>query len=492
MAISDDTSITPQEKDYNGKTPDADLSRLESCGIGDFELVEQAGTRRDIKSRHAQMIAIGGSIGTGLFVGSGQALAIGGPGFLLLSYCLTSILVYGIVTAVIEVGSYLPISGCSMAYYCTRYVSPSLGFALGRLYFYSFGIIVAYEITAASIVINYWPNSVHIAVWITIMLIVIVALNLSPVGVYAETEFWFAGIKIIMITGLLILAFILMLGGGPDRDRLGFRYWSDPGATNTYLVSGAGGRFTAFLYVWVFSGFSFYFGPELIIFTAGEMRNPRKNLPIAARRFFARLVFFYVLGALAIGVICKSNSEGLTSGSGDANASPWVIAIRNAGISVLPSIVNAGILTSAWSAGNAYLYMSSRSLYSLAVAGNAPKIFTRCNRYGLPIYAVLASSCFTFLAYLNVGSQAGRVFNWFINLTNTAGYTSWILCALISIRFRKACAVQGVVMPYRSRTQPYGAWICLFLFTFLLLMNGFTVFYPGNFTASGFWAFRFS
>ncbi|KAF2021563.1 AAT family amino acid transporter [Aaosphaeria arxii CBS 175.79] len=463
-----------------------DLSQLESHAIGEIQLLEDAGTKRNIKSRHAQMIAIGGTIGTGLFVGAGQALAIGGPAFTFMAYCLTSLLVYGIISAIIEVATFLPLAGCSMAYYANRFVSPSIGFALGWLYFYSFGILVAYEITAAGIVISFWPNSVHIAVWITIMMVVIIALNFAPVGIYAETEFWFAGLKVIMIIGLLFLAFILALGGGPTHDRLGFRYWNDPGATKEYLVDGPGGRFTAFLYVWVFSGFSFYFGPELIVFTAGEMRNPRKNLPTAGRRFFARLVFFYILGALAIGVICNSNADGLTSGTGNANASPWVIAIRNARIEALPSIVNAGVLISAWSAGNAYLYMSSRALYSLAIAGNAPRVFTRCNRYGLPVYSVLAASCFAPLAYLNVASTAGTVFNWFISLTNTAGYTSWIICTIVFLRFRRACTAQGISVPYQSKAQPYGAWVCLVLFTFLLLMNGFTQFFPGQFTASGF------
>lgn len=198
-----------------------DLSKLESNSLGELHLVEQAGTKRNIKARHAQMIAIGGTIGTGLFVGAGQALAIGGPAFVFVAYSLTSILVYGIVSAVIEVATHLPLSGCSMAFYATRYVSPSVGFALGWLYFYSFGILVAYEITAAGIVINFWPNNVHIAVWITIMMCVIVALNLCPVGVYGETEFWFAGMKVVLITGLLLLAFILALGGGPTHDRLG-------------------------------------------------------------------------------------------------------------------------------------------------------------------------------------------------------------------------------------------------------------------------------
>jgi amino acid transporter len=464
---------------------DSDFAQAEIEPTSDTFL-EQAGTRRSIKSRHAQMIAIGSAIGTGFFLGTGQALAIGGPAFLLIAYALMAILVYGAFTAMMELASFLPISGASIAYYCGRYVSPSLGFALGWLYFYSFAIIVAYELTAASILINYWPNGVPLAVWITILMVVIIGLNLFPVHIFAETEFWFAGIKVVMIVGLLILSLIIMLGGGPKHDRLGFRYWEDPGAFNTYLVHGNGGRFTAFLYVWVFSGFSFYFGPELLVFTAGEMRNPRKNLSSASRRYCVRLAVFYILGVLAIGVTCKSTSKGLTSGAGNANASPWVIAIRNAGISILPSIVNAGILSSAWSAGNSYLFMSSRALYSLAVAGNAPKIFARCNQYGLPIYAVLASSCFVPLAYLDCSSQAGVAFNWFVSLTNTSGYISWIVCCIVYLRFRKARLAQRVSVPYSSVVQPYAGWICMVDFLVLLLCNGFTCFYPGEFTASGF------
>ncbi|KAF7555466.1 hypothetical protein G7Z17_g2120 [Cylindrodendrum hubeiense] len=475
-------SLQTEKKDIMPST----LSKSETQEVGQQIETHDHGTKRSIKSRQAQMIAIGGSIGTGLFVGSGQALAIAGPGFLLAAYCIMSLLVYGIFTAVIEVASFLPVAGSAMSLHCKRFLSPSLGFALGWLYFYSFGVIVAYEITAASILINYWPNNVHIGVWITIMLIVIVALNLCPVGVYAESEFYFAGLKVIMIFGMLILSVVLMAGGGPNHEALGFKYWHDPGATKEYLLEGPAGTFTAFLYSVVFSGFSFYFSPELIVFTAGEMQNPRKNLPRASRQFFIRLVFFYVMSTIAIGCTCNSNSDGLTSGTGDANASPFVIAIRNVGIDYLPSIINAGILTSAWSSGNAYLYMSSRSIYSLARVGSAPKIFTRCNRHGVPIYAVLASSCFTFMAYLNCASEAGVVFNWFINLTNTAGYLSWILCAIIFLRFRKACETQGVSVPYRSHVQPWATWICLFSFTFLLLANGFTVFYPGQFTASKF------
>ncbi len=166
-------------------------------------------TQRGLKSRHAQMIALGGTIGTGLFVGSGQTLALGGPAFILVCYIVMTILVYFVVTAITEVATYLPVHGGTMSYYGYRYVSRSMGFAMGYLYWYALGILVPYEITAAGLVIDYWPNDINIAVWITVMLVIIVGLNFMPVRFYGETEFWFAGTKVILLVGLLILSFIL-------------------------------------------------------------------------------------------------------------------------------------------------------------------------------------------------------------------------------------------------------------------------------------------
>ncbi|KAL1882874.1 hypothetical protein Daus18300_000512 [Diaporthe australafricana] len=454
-----------QEKDVEKM---ADMSKIQSNGNG--QVFESGGTKRSIKNRHAQMIAIGGTIGTSLFVATGQALAVGGPGILLIAYVVMAFMVYGVVTAVIEVGAHLPVPGATMSMHCGRYMSKSLGIALGYLYVYSFGIIAAYELTAATIIIDFWPHNVHVAVWITILMAVIIALKSSPSGC------------------LLIMSLVLMLGGGPNHERLGFRYWYDPGAMNESLVSGASGRFVAFLRVWILSGFSFYFGPELIIVTSGEMQNPRKNLPIASRQFFYRLIFFYVLSAVAIGAICASNSPGLVSGAGNADASPWVIAIRNAGIEVLPSVVNAGILTSAWSSGSAYLYMSSRSLYSLAVSGHAPRFLAKCSQRGVPYNSVLTAALFLPLSYMVCNSEAGVVFNWFINLTNTAGYTSWILCCATFIRFRKACVAHGITSPYQSPIQPWAAWICMILFAILCLLNGFTVLFPGEWSTGSFFS----
>src|SRR5262249_7986904 len=160
------------------------------------------------------------------------------------------------------------------------------------------------------------------------------------------------------------------------------------------------------------------------------------------------LFCFYILGALAIGIICPSDNSALTKGGAGAGSSPFVVGIKNAGIPVLDSIVNAVILTSAWSAGNSYLYMSSRSLYSLAVAGNAPRIFKPCNRYGLPYVALIASALFSSLSYLSVANGSSTVFNWLVSLTNTSGFISWTCCCLVYFRFRKAADAQSVEPPY--------------------------------------------
>lgn len=322
----------------------------------------------------------------------------------------------------------------------------------------------------------------------SVMIVVIVALNFCPVKFYAESEFWFASIKCFTIIGLLILSVILFFGGGPNHEALYFKFWADPGATKEYLVSGAAGRFCALLYGMIYSSFSFNFGPELMVVASGEMESPRRNLPRAATRFIWRLLIFYALGALAIGVICPSDDSRLTNGGSGAAASPWVVAITNAGIHGLDSVINAVIITSAWSSGNSVLYMSSRSLYSMAVAGNAPPIFQRCNSSGVPYYAVLASASFSPLAYLTVGSTSSMVFNWLVSLLNTTGFISWVLCCIIFFRFRKACADQGIKktdLPYTSILQPYGAYVAFVAFGLFGLLNGFDVFFPGNFSVSG-------
>ncbi|KAJ9417361.1 amino acid permease/ SLC12A domain-containing protein [Fusarium oxysporum] len=376
---------------------------------------------RGFKPRHSQMIAIGGAIGTSLFLA--QVLRIGGPLFLLISYGVLSILVYCIVTGIAEIATYLPVPGGTMAYYGHKYVSRSMGFAMGYLYWYSLGILIPYEFVASTLLINYWGTAVNGAVWITIIYVVIVIVNLFPVRVFGECEFWSAGMKVLLILGLIFLSIVLFFGGGPDQDAIYFRYWKDPGPVNTYIVEGDAGRLVALLQSFVLASFAFVLAPEQLI---------------------------------------------------------------NASIPVLDSIVNALILLSAITAANAFLYSASRNLYSLAKAGNAPAIFKRCNRYGLPYYAVLITASLGCLAYLSLSNSSLTVFNWLINLTNTSGYISWICCGIIYVRYRNAITHHKLESPYRSRLQPWGIYFGVIVSIILLLINGFTVFFPSQWSVGDF------
>ncbi|KAF6836758.1 proline permease [Colletotrichum plurivorum] len=463
---------------------DSELRRVDSvqCGIQDPETNQ--GTHRGFKPRHSQMIAIGGAIGTSLFLGSAQVLRVGGPAFLLLSYATLSVIVYGIVTGIAEVATYLPVQGGTMSYYGNKYVSRSLGISKGYLYWYSLSILLPYELVASNLLIDFWNPPVNHAVWITAILVVIIILNFLPVRVFGEAEFWSAGMKVILIIGLVFLSAVLFFGGGPNRDRLGFRYWMHPGPVNTYIEEGHAGRFIALLQSFVLASFAFVLVPEQLIVTAGEMQSPRHNLPRAARRFAWRLIVLFMPTVVAVGIVCPSNDPRL-SGSG-TTSSPFVIAIQNAGIPVLDSIVNALILLSACTAGNAFLYSASRNLYSLAVAGNAPEIFSRCNRYGLPYFSVMASAAFSPLAYLSLSNTSLTVFNWLINITNSAGFISWACCGLIYFRYRKAIEFHQLQSPYRSRVQPWGMWLGTFGAVFLILINGFSVFLSGRWSLGEF------
>lgn len=331
-------------------------------------------------------------------------------------------------------------------------------------------------------------SPVNIGVWITLFILVILGLNLFPVKYYGESEFWFSCLKTITILGLLVLSFALFWGAGPNQHGiLGFHYWKDPGATATWLVSGSGGRFCAFLGALVYSAFPFTFAPELLTYSTGEIQNPRQSLPKAGNRFIFRNIVFYVGSVFAMGVICPYTNPDLISGGTGAKSSPWVVGVQQAGIHGLGSVVNAAILLTAWSAGDTYLYMSSRALYSLAVAGQAPRTFAKCSANGVPYFAVLGCSLFMLLSYLNVGSNSSVVFRWLVNITTTSGFLSWICCCVVYLRFRKAWRSQGAPrLPYHSWLQPWGAWAAMIFFTVLCLVNAFNVFFPGQFSASSF------
>jgi len=391
--------------------------------------------------------------------------------------------VWIVMNNIAEMTTYLPMKGITLPYFTGRYVDPSLAFAAGWNYWYAYSILVAAEASAGNLLFAYWETPVHPAVWITIILVVILLLNIIAVGIFGEAEFWFASIKLITIMGLIILGVILMLGGGPNHQRLGFWYWEEPGAFKEYLATGSSGRFLAYWTAFVRAGFSFITSPELIGLAAGETVAPRRNLPKAARRFLTRLALFYGVSSLIIGCIVPSDDPRLLSKDSNANASPWVIGIQRAGIGGLNHAINAAILTSAWSAGNAFLYSGSRVLYSMAANGQAPAIFAKTNRRGVPWPAVLVTWLFGCLAYLNVSQGGAQVFLWLMNLSTISGYIAWIIVMITYLRFRKALVVQGLLdtLPFRTPGQPYATWVVLVIVSLLTITNGFQTFAPWNY-----------
>lgn len=433
---------------------------------------------RQLKNRHIAMISIGGVIGTGLFLGTANSLANGGPLGLLLGYVIMGTIVFSVMISLGEMIAFLPIAGGHIKL-AERFVDPAFSFAMGWNYWYNWAIVAPAELSAAAILIDYWHPNVNNALWVAICIFVVLTINMLGAGAYGEAEFVFASIKVITITGLIILGIILDLGGGPNGDRIGFRYWKNPGPFVQYSgISGAKGRFLGWWSVMTQAAFSFI-GTEIVAIAAGEAKNPRRNLPRAIRRVYIRILLFYIGGTFIIGLLVPSNNPSLQLESGTAAASPFVIAMENAGIKVLPSIINACLLTSAWSAASSDLYTSSRALYGLAVSNNAPAFFLKTSKSGLPYLSVIFCSLFTLLAFMAVKSGAGKVFTWLANMTSIAGLMTWFGITITYLRFYKGLKRQGIdrtTLPFYTRFQPYAAWYGCCSTFIICFFSGWSVF----------------
>ncbi|ETN46439.1 uncharacterized protein HMPREF1541_00623 [Cyphellophora europaea CBS 101466] len=445
---------------------------------------------RDLKSRHIQFLALSGAIGTGLFVGSGQVISLAGPLSAFLAYAITGANVFCVVHSLGEMGTYLPVPG-AVPTFATRYVDPALGFVLSWNYWYQLAIGVPIEVTVSALIVGYWPNSVHVGIWITIFWIPMVIINLFPVRFYGEAEFVFGAIKITTIIGLIILMLIITCGGAPNGDAIGFRYWRNPGAMNEYLVDGALGRFLAFWKVFIQATFS-YGGSEMVVVAAGEAENPRRNIPKAIRRVFWRILIFYVLAIFLVG-LCVSSEDprllnAIDSGAAGVAASPFVIAIQNGGISALPSIINAVVLTSAWSAGNAFFYASTRVMYAAALDGKAFSIL-KYERFGVPYLCVLATSLMGLLSYLNLSASASEVFFWISNVSSVSTLLVWTSICVTYLRFHAGLKHNNIprsTLPWAAPFQPYLAWFSICFCMTVALFNGYDCFFPGRFSAKTF------
>lgn len=277
-----------------------------------------------------------------------------------------------------------------------------------------------------------------------------------------------------------------MVGGNPKHDAYGFRTWKHGNAMHEYYTTGTTGRFLGWWSVMLYAAFSVA-GPDLIALAAGEMQNPRRNIPRVARQVFFRIVGFYVVGVLAVGIICSSRDPrllgALDEGSVGSAASPWVIGITNLGIHGLSGFVNFLVMVSGWSCGNAYLYSSSRTLYSLALDGQAPRFFLKCTKSGVPIYCVLTVTLISCITFLVSNNASATVFGWFVDLATCAFlivYTSMICTWVGWNRALKAQNVSRDSLIWKAPFMPWSAYIAIVTGLTVVLFLGFDCFSPFN------------
>ncbi|TDZ25409.1 Amino-acid permease inda1 [Colletotrichum orbiculare MAFF 240422] len=419
---------------------------------------------RTMKSRHLHMIAIGGSIGAGFFVGSGGALSDGGPASVLIDFSIIGIMMFNVVYALGELAVMYPVSG-GFYIYSSRFIDPSWGFAMGWNYVFQWAIVLPLELTVCAMTINYWEGarSVSPAVWISIFWIAIIVINTFGTLGYAEEEFWSSLLKLSAIVIFMIIAFILVLGGGPSHGRYneywGARHWYDPGAFNN--------GFKGFCAVFVTAAFSFA-GTELVGLAAAESKNPLKSLPGAIKQVFWRITLFYILGLFFVGLLVPYNDPTLMNSDNAYadGASPFVIAANHAGLYGYDHFMNSIILISVLSLGVSCVYGGSRTLTALAQQGYAPKLFSYIDKSGRPLPSVVLHLVCGALAYITLDTGGNKVFSWLLSMSALAALFTWGSICLAHIRFRKAWAYHGHTVdeiPFKAALGVTGSWIGLSL-----------------------------
>lgn len=416
------------------------------------------------------MIAIGGAIGTGLFFASGSAISRAGPGGAMVAYALMGFAVYCMMQSLGEMATQLPIAGAFEAY-AERFVDPSLGFAFGWNYWFSWSITLAAEFVAGALIVQFWFPGTNPTLWAMGFFVLLMALNLLSVRTFAEAEYWFSGIKVVTVLVFVAVGASMITGliGGSD---VGLRNWSGVAPTTGQAAPFVGG-IPAILIVFLVAGFSFQ-GTEAVGLAAAETQDPAKCVPQAIRKVFWRILLFYVGSIFVVGTLIPSTDPNLLRGEDGIAYSPFTIVFQR-----IPQVghyaanlMNFVILTSVLSCGNSSLYVSSRMLYAMARSGKAPRCFGRLNPRGVPVVAVWASACVGATAFLanRVGGQ--KIYEILYNASGLTGFMIWLGIAVCHLRFRRAWVAQGhsvAELKFRARFFPYGAWIALLLFVVVIL-----------------------
>ncbi|KAI0128480.1 amino acid permease [Xylariales sp. AK1849] len=429
---------------------------------------------KDLKSRHMQMIAIGGAIGAGLFIGSGSALSTGGPASLVIGYIIVGIMLLFTMQALAELAVLYPVNGAFYTY-VVRFVDPSWGFAMGLDYALSWLTVLPFELIAAGITISFWRDDINVAVWVTMFLVILAIIQIFGVRGYGEVEFILSCIKVAACTGFIILGIVIDTGGVGQQGYLGAKYWHNPGAFN--------GGFNGFASVFTVAAFAFG-GTELVGLAAAESSNPRKAIPQATKQVFWRISFFYIVNLFILGLIIPYTDDRLVNSSGaNSKASPFVLAIQDAGITALPSIFNAVITISVISVANSCTFGSTRTLQAMAQRGMAPKFLAYVDKKGRPLWCIALQLAFGLLGYIGVAADHSTVFTWLLSLSGLSYFFVWGSICLAHIRFRAGWKAQGYSLkqlPYKAPLGVVGSWIGFIITVLAIMATFYTSLYPST------------
>lgn len=406
---------------------------------------------------------------TGLFLGTGKALATGGPASLLICYAIVGAIVFVTMLSLGEMAAYVPVAG-SFCTFAGRYVDDALGFALTWNYWFNDVVSTASDLVALQLLVQYWTDdfpwyALGLVVWV-----VIVLANVVHVRAYGELEYWLCLLKVVTIVVFIVLSIAVNCGANTAGEYIGGRYWYLPGAP---FVGGAGG----FASVFVTASFA-YGGTESIAITAGETRDPARQMPRVVKNVFWRIMGFYFLSTLLIGLNVPYDYPDLNTRA--VHTSPFTLAFQMAGSKVAGSFMNAVIMTSAISAGNHALFAGTRLLYTLSVSGHAPSVFGRLNRYQIPLVSVLTTSVLSGLLFGSSFIGAGQLWTWLQNIVGVSNQLSWISIGVSSLRFRAAMKAQGRehLLPFKNWTYPWGPILAVTLGSVIVLVQGWTSFSP--------------
>ncbi|HFQ6560736.1 TPA: amino acid permease [Listeria monocytogenes] len=438
--------------------------------------------RRDLKTRHLSMIAIGGSIGTGLFLASGNAIHTAGPGGALVAYIAIGIMVYFLMTSLGEMATYMPVSG-SFSTYASRFVDPAFGFALGWNYWFNWAITLAVDISTAAIIVQFWLPNTPAWLWSAIFLILIFGLNALSVKAYGESEYWFSIIKVATVIIFLIVGVLTIVGilGG---EVIGFSNFTAGDAPFK-------GGFFAILGTFLIAGFSFQ-GTEMVGIAAGESTTPETSVPKAIKQVFWRILLFYIFAIFIIGMIIPYTNPNLLSAEAtDVAISPFTLVFEKAGLAFAASVMNAVILTSVLSAGNSGLYASTRMLWAMARDKKAPKFLGKVNRRGIPMAALIVTTIVGAMTFITTLTENGTViYTWLLSASGLTGFIAWVGIAISHYRFRKAFIKQGhdlSELKYKAKFFPFGPILALILCILVIVGQDYAAFLKPEFTNPAWW-----